>query len=115
MNDFDRELRRRLRGWDPVERLGEPDAATVATVRARLLEAARRRPRLVPLLAVAALAAASVTVLFLLPVPPDEPTVAEARPVTLQFTASNGVRIHWSIYPDAAAEHDRPAPKRGTP
>lgn len=115
MNDFDRELRRKLRGWDPVERLGDPDPATVAMVRARLLEAARRRPRVLPLLAVAALAAASLTVLFLLPARPVAPTVAEVRPVTVQFTASNGVRIHWSVYPEAEAERGRPARKRGTP
>jgi hypothetical protein len=114
MTDEQQDLKRQLRAWDPVARVGEPDAVAVAEMREALSQAARRRPRFAPVFAVLAMTAATVVVLFFLPgvvtnIPSTtEPaTAASADPVSMQYTASNGVRIHWSIYPETTTDHQR--------
>lgn len=108
MNDLDSELRRQLRSWDPAERLGDPHPRTVAEMRAALERAARGRRRFVPLLAVGALTAAVLGLLFFVPGDTPRPVLeAAGQPVNIAFTASNGVRVHWSVYPPSPAAGPR--------
>ena len=115
----EREIRRRLRQWDPAAGVAPPRAELYAGIRDRLgRDGARRsRWRLGRRWAAAALTAAATALVVVTLARLDRqrtarPEVtatavtaaaAESAPVQIVYTAANGVRIYWQLAPTPAS------------
>ena len=108
----DDELRSRLEVWDPAKDAGPPAPATLARIRRAMLDAPATSIGTARLVwATAAVALTAVMIVWQLSLPRNEmlASVDVTKPVRMQFQASNGTRIYWTVQP---AIHD-PLPGNG--
>ena len=112
MNESDRDetLRRELKEWDPAEHFGPPRAPTVARARLAMLDAMARPATGTPWLAwvTAALVLVLAAIAWQVGGPRWDPgNVSAAAPLRVQFQASNGTRIFWTIHAARAVPEAR--------
>lgn len=98
----DEELRSRLEAWDPAKEAGPPAPATLARIRRAMLDSPATPTGTARLLwASAAVGLAVLIIVWQLSLPRHENlgSVTITKPVRMQFQASNGTRIYWTVQP----------------